>query len=176
MVHSPADEASKSAIRSGIACAASLALFATFMACTRQDVPSKAATGTAPASAAAPVEATSPASTRADGAKPASAEECRKTCNGEWSAHGITGVVSCLCRTNDSGEDCRDKSDCQGDCLLADPVRTEKVSDGPPARGYFIGKCAEFVTTFGCVRRIQPGAKTAGPVDLSEPPPAICLD
>jgi len=83
--------------------------------------------------------------------------------------------VSCLCRTTDLGKDCRDKAECQGECLL-DPVRTDVVSKGPPATGYFIGKCSEFVTTFGCTRRIQEGTKGRGPVDLNDPPPAICLD
>jgi hypothetical protein len=83
--------------------------------------------------------------------------------------------VSCLCRTTDAGKDCRSKSECQGECLL-EPLRSEVVEKGPPARGYFIGKCAEFVTSFGCARRIQADTQSQGPVDLSEPPPQLCLD
>lgn len=152
--------------------------------CTLQEPPSKTpVAGPAPSAASAssteaasPVAntAASPAPSARD-AKPQTAEECKRVCNGEWSAHGLTGVVSCLCRTTDAGKDCRGKNECQGECLL-EPLRTEVVDKGPPARGYFIGKCAEFVTSFGCSRRIQADTQSRGPVDLSEPPPKLCMD
>jgi hypothetical protein len=143
-------------------------------ACTRPEQPGKTSGSDAPLTAAPAVSGAAPSSA-APAEKPQSAESCRATCNGEWGAHGITGAVSCVCRTTDFGKDCRDKTDCKGDCLL-DPVRSEVVSPGPPVTGYFVGKCSEFVTTFGCARRIQAGTKERGPVELSEPPPMICLD
>jgi hypothetical protein len=151
------------AIRAGF-CALAVCL----LDCTRQEPPSNNAS-----TRAAPLPAPSVGDKRQP--KPRSAQECQKTCNGEWSAHGLSGVLSCLCRTGDSGKDCRDKAECQGECLL-EPLRSEVLSPGPPAIGFFIGKCSEFVTTFGCARRIQAGTKDRGPVDLSEPPPQICLD
>jgi hypothetical protein len=176
MLHLRLQEASRFATRSRITGTVGMVLLAAVSACTRQDFPSKtSAASAAPAAAPDTAGTTSSTSARIGSAKPQSAEECRQSCNGEWSAHGITGVVSCLCRTSDAGRDCRDKSECQGECLLT-PVRTEQVSAGPPATGYFVGKCAEFVTSFGCSRRIQAGAKSAGPVDLSQPPPEICQD
>lgn len=178
MLHSRLQEAGQLA-RARVAATASVALLAASIACTRQDLPSKTSsagtTATTPSTPPDTASATGPTSARPGNAKPKSAEECRQSCNGEWAAHGISGVVSCLCRTSDAGRDCRDKSECRGECLL-ELVRSEQVSPGPPARGYFIGKCAEFVTSFGCLRRIQSGAKSAGPVDLSELPPEICQD
>jgi hypothetical protein len=79
----------------------------------------------------------------------------------------------CLCRTHDAGRDCRARTDCEGECVL-DPVRGEVVEPGPPERGYFVGRCAEFVKTFGCQRLLA--EKPSAPVVLSEPPPQICID
>jgi len=148
-------------------------------ACTRRDPPVRTSRADAAASngevaassAGAAQRAASPERQR----QPKSADECRQACNGEWSAHGLAGVTSCLCRTRDVGNDCRDGAECEGECLL-DPVRTELVSPGPPAMGRFIGKCSEFTTTFGCVRRIPKGAKQQGPVELADLPPEICMD
>lgn len=147
-------------------------------ACTPREPAPRAAVADAAPSAApsvAPSAAPEPVAKPVQPDRPQSAEQCRQTCNGEWSAHGLAAVVSCLCRTRDFGKDCRDRADCQGECLL-ESVRTEVRNPGPPALGHFIGKCSEFVTTFGCVRRIPLGARERGPVDLSELPPAICMD
>jgi hypothetical protein len=152
---------------------------ASIAACTRRDPPVRSSRADAAASSGplpAPSQSAAPLATGPERQRqPKSAAECRQACNGEWSAHGLTGVISCLCRTRDIGNDCRDGAECEGECLL-DPVRTELVSAGPPAMGRFIGKCSEFTTTFGCVRRIPKGAKQQGPVELSDPPPEICMD
>lgn len=104
-----------------------------------------------------------------------SAEQCRTRCNGRWGPHGMAGVPSCLCRTGDNGKACRDRADCEGACIF-DPQETEVLDPGPPPRGYFGGKCSEFVTAFGCLRRISKGARAAGPVDLQQLPPKVCID
>ena len=150
------------------------ALAVCFVACARPDQPSKTSAADASLQPAPAVSGT-PTAGNAESTKPQTAEACKATCNGDWAAHGMMGVVSCLCRTTDVGKDCRDKAECQGECLL-DPVRTQVVSQGPPTTGYFVGKCSEFVTTFGCTRRIPVDTKERGPVDLSEVPPEICQD
>ena len=99
---------------------------------------------------------------------------CR-ACGGEWAQHGISHEPSCLCPTTDADKRCRDGADCQGQCV-ADAGEREVISAGPPARGYFLGKCSRFRTSFGCHRFIARGAVQAGPVSLDEPPSEICAD
>jgi hypothetical protein len=153
---------------------AALALLATVGCCTHHAQPP------APGSSAVPA-ATSSAGAASHVAKsnsapmPTSAEACQMSCRGSWGQHGLSRAVGCLCRTNDAGKDCRQGSECEGQCILK-PLRTQVTDPGPPARGYFLGSCSEFVTTFGCLRRLAPDALGAGPVNLSDAPPEICLD
>jgi hypothetical protein len=95
-------------------------------------------------------------------------------CNGEWGTHGISQFESCNCRTNDKGKVCRDGNDCQGQCV-GDEGESVIVEPGPPALGYFIGVCSEFVTTFGCHRIVRDGASSQL-ADLTEPPYVLCWD
>jgi hypothetical protein len=81
-------------------------------------------------------------------------------------------VISCVCRTTDAGKRCRASSDCQGKCLANDPVEREVVSAGPPARGYFVGHCAELFLHYGCRRYLD--QTEPGPLD--QLPPALCID
>jgi hypothetical protein len=106
--------------------------------------------------------------------EPNTAEGCR-ACGGEWAIHGLIQEPSCLCPTSDAGKRCRDGGECQGQCLADDGER-EVTEPGPPARGYFIGKCARFRTSFGCHRPIGKGALAAGPIVFDEPPAQICAD
>lgn len=102
---------------------------------------------------------------------PRTQEEC-KACNGEWGPHGLAQVTSCLCRTSDAGKRCHRRSDCQGLCVAGENVEREIVEAGPPARGYFVGHCAEFDPSFGCMRVLE----QAGPGPLLEPPAMLCID
>jgi hypothetical protein len=118
----------------------------------------------------------------ADGSTPVSnnprhqtADACR-TCNGIWSVHGIANAESCNCRTTDGGKRCRDGADCQGMCVAAEEPEREIVEVGPPARGFFIGRCSELATVFGCNRLIDRGAAAHGPTSLAEPPTSMCVD
>jgi hypothetical protein len=106
---------------------------------------------------------------------PRTADECR-ACNGVWGTHGIAETESCNCRTRDSGKRCRDGADCQGMCIAAEEPEREIVQAGPPPRGFFIGRCSDLVTVFGCNRIIEVGATVHGPVPLHEPPMSICVD
>jgi len=122
-----------------------------------------------------------PASSRAESAlapsrkpPPRTEREC-KACNGEWKKHGIAPAASCNCRTTDGGKRCRDGAECQGLCVGKDDPEREVVERGPPARGFFVGRCSTFSTVFGCYRAIDDGA-SARAVELTEPPQMICAD
>src|SRR5882724_3234453 len=126
----------------------------------------------APRSSAA-AAAAAPAA-RAATAEPSTADGCR-ACGGEWAIHGLIQQPSCLCPTSDAGKRCRDGVECQGQCLADDGER-EVIDAGPPARGYFVGKCARFRSSFGCHRPLAAGALKAGPIALDEPPTQTCAD
>lgn len=106
---------------------------------------------------------------------PTTPDGCQ-ACNGVWGVHGIAKEESCVCRTTDGGKRCRDGGDCQGMCIAADNAEREVVQAGPPARGYFVGRCSDMVTVFGCNRIIDRGAAAAGPIVLGEPPQTLCVD
>ncbi len=106
----------------------------------------------------------------------ATTEETCRSCRGIWAVHGLDEAASCNCRTTDAGKLCRDGADCQGMCLAAERPETEAVVTGPPARGFFIGRCSELMVVLGCNRIIERGATARGPVLLAEPPPIICQD
>lgn len=107
-------------------------------------------------------------------AEPTTDEACR-ACAGEWSVHGLAIQPSCLCPTRDVDKRCRDGAECEGQCL-ADGGEREVTVAGPPARGYFVGKCSRYRTSFGCHRYIAAGASRANPVPLDEEPGQICAD
>jgi hypothetical protein len=130
----------------------------------------------APSSSSRPVAASTaaPSARTPASPEPATADGCR-ACGGDWSIHGLIQRPSCLCPTSDGGKRCRDGDECQGPCL-ADEGEREVTQPGPPARGYFVGKCARVRTSFGCHRSIAAGAIKAGPISLDEPPAQICAD
>jgi hypothetical protein len=89
--------------------------------------------------------------------------------------HGLSPTPSCNCRTSDGGKRCRDGLECEGLCTAADEPERHVTDPGPPARGYFVGRCSTHAAVFGCYRPIDDGAG-ARPVDLTEPPQMICAD
>ena len=135
---------------------------AALLACASAIGCSRSAPAPMPASAAAP-----PA--------PRTPEDCR-ACRGDWGVHGLAGVASCNCRTTDGGKRCKDGADCQGMCIAAEEPEREEVDPGPPARGFFVGRCSELTTVYGCNRIIDRGTRTKGPVPLAEPPQMLCVD
>jgi hypothetical protein len=117
---------------------------------------------------------------------PRNAEEC-KACNGIWGVNGISQVAhaadgamslveSCNCRTHDGGKRCRDGADCEGMCVAADAPEREIVDKGPPARGFFVGRCSDMVAQFGCILLIGRGVTARGPQPLDVPPARVCVD
>jgi len=103
---------------------------------------------------------------------PATEDGC-KTCNGVWGPQGINPEPRCVCRTKDAGKKCRGKDDCEGECV-GDLGDREVTEPGPPPRGFWIGRCAEMRTTFGC-HVFLPGKATT-PVRLDEAPGQMCVD
>ena len=110
----------------------------------------------------------------AAGERPKSRAAC-DACQGRWGIHGLADVEICLCKTRDSGRTCRDGNDCEGQCL-AEADGFVVVDKGPPARGYFKGRCSEFDTTFGCHRLVPAGAGKKGPQVAEEAAEQICID
>ena len=105
-------------------------------------------------------------------ATPATEEGC-KACNGVFGQHGIDPTPRCVCRTKDAGKKCRGKDDCEGECL-GDGSDKEVTQAGPPPLGFWLGRCAELRTTFGCHVFLPP--KSAQPVRLDEAPGQMCVD
>jgi hypothetical protein len=105
-------------------------------------------------------------------ATPTTEDGCR-ACNGVFGPQGIDPTPRCVCRTKDPGKKCRGKDDCEGDCI-GDLGDREVKEPGPPPRGFWIGRCAEMRTTFGC--HVFLPAKPAGPVPLDEKPAQMCVD
>jgi hypothetical protein len=106
--------------------------------------------------------------------RPQTEGECH-ACNGTWGPHGLSQKESCLCRTRDFGKVCKDGLECEGECVAVDG-QTEVTDPGPPARGYFLGKCSEFDMVYGCNKLLMDGTKPHGPVRLDEPLTEMCVD
>jgi hypothetical protein len=109
-----------------------------------------------------------------DAGRPTTVAACR-ACNGDFGLHGLAPTPSCLCRTHDAGKRCRGKDDCEAECI-GDGGEREVTDPGPPPRGAFVGRCAEFTTTFGCHRFLPARGPSPAPVPLDEPPAELCVD
>lgn len=109
--------------------------------------------------------------------EPPKTREACAACRGEWGVHGLAKIESCICRTHDSGKRCRDGNDCEGKCLVdAQSPEFEAQGTATPPRGFFVGRCSELVTVFGCTRQIEPGAVARGPVPRDDLPVMLCVD
>jgi hypothetical protein len=106
---------------------------------------------------------------------PTTKEAC-DACRGEWALHGIGTDESCICPTHDAGKMCFDSNQCEGQCLVADDATFERMEEGPPPRGCFVGRCSEFDTTFGCYRTIPSDTCAKGPVHEEDASQYICVD
>jgi hypothetical protein len=105
---------------------------------------------------------------------PTTADNCR-ACDGDFGPHGLDPAPRCNCRTHDAGKRCRGKEDCEAECV-SDGGEREITDPGPPPRGFWVGRCAELRTTYGChvfLPRREPGA---APAALEPPPTKLCVD
>ena len=75
-------------------------------------------------------------------------EACRST-GGKVEGVGIFGLPACVAYFTDGGKDCRNKSDCQSDCIVP-----EVVANGTEAQGTCARSDHDF---FGCYSRIDHG-------------------
>jgi hypothetical protein len=107
--------------------------------------------------------------------RPSTKEGC-DACHGLWSVHGIEDVETCICRTNDEGQDCIDGNECQGECLLAEDAEFHVMDQGDPPRGYYVGSCAGYDTTFGCFRHVPTDISGELPLTPEEAGPFVCAD
>jgi hypothetical protein len=124
-----------------------------------------------PTSTATPAAAVKPAKPP----RPETKAGC-DACNGQWAKHGISETETCICKTKDGGKSCKDGSECDGVCVLADDAKFEVTAPGSPPRGGFTGKCSEYDTVFGCFRSIPSGTRAKGPVTEDEGSHRICVD
>jgi hypothetical protein len=108
--------------------------------------------------------------------RPTTRESC-DACKGTWGRHGLAEADSCVCRTKDHGKVCRDGGECEGQCLVDEgDGGFEATEPGPPAKGYWKGKCSEFETTFGCHKTIPHGARQRKPELPEDAADTICID
>ena len=110
----------------------------------------------------------------APGEPPATKEGC-DACAGKWGRHGLGDVEVCICKTKDGGKECRDETDCEAQCVAGD--KDFVVEDkGPPAKGHWKGRCAEYATTFGCHRFVPKGASKRPPLPADDAAEQLCFD
>jgi hypothetical protein len=87
-----------------------------------------------------------------DPAAQATAEKQCRAAGGEWARFGVRdhlcNVYSCAPRTKDGGKPCRNRADCEYQC----------VHEAHAALGTEVtGKCAAIATPFGCVYQVDGG-------------------
>jgi hypothetical protein len=113
-------------------------------------------------------------SAAAPGEPPKTKEGC-DACGGKWGRHGLADVEICICKTKDGGKECRDEADCEAQCVAGekDFVVEEK---GPPPKGHWKGRCAEYATTFGCHRFVPKGASKRPPLPAEDAAEQLCFD
>jgi hypothetical protein len=107
--------------------------------------------------------------------RPQTKEAC-DACGGLWAVHGILPEKSCICRTSDGGEPCVDGRQCVGQCLVDRDAKFEVTEESEPPRGFYIGTCSVYDTTFGCHRVIPPGMDNTLPLTAEEAAPTLCID
>lgn len=74
-------------------------------------------------------------------------EECIRS-GGEWKKVGIQPAPECTFKSKDAGKQCRDNSECDGECLAPEGSQQgEKVS----------GICSDYNFHLGCFRMVDNG-------------------
>ena len=59
---------------------------------------------------------------------------------------------------------------------MSDDAKFEIADKGPPARGFYVGKCSDYEMAFGCFRVIDHGARSKGAMTVEEAAHHICVD
>jgi hypothetical protein len=106
--------------------------------------------------------------------RPQSKEAC-DACNGLWGEHGIEPIETCICATKDAGKNCMDGDQCEGQCIVTDET-LEVTEPGETPRGFYVGRCSDYDTTFGCYQVAPSGTLEHGPHAAGEGLDDICVD
>jgi hypothetical protein len=109
-------------------------------------------------------------------ATPPTTKEACDACNGLWDFHGIGDTETCICPTSDAGKSCTDGQQCEGACIVTDDDFEVIESGGDVPKGYYVGHCADYDTTFGCYRDVPPGTLEHGPHAKDEGIEDVCVD
>jgi hypothetical protein len=107
--------------------------------------------------------------------RPQTKEAC-DACGGLWAVHGIEQRESCICHTSDSGKQCQDGRECEGQCLVNEETGFQVTDPSSPPRGFFTGNCSYYDTTFGCNWIIPPGVDELLPLPADEAAVNLCID
>jgi hypothetical protein len=107
--------------------------------------------------------------------RPQTKEEC-DACKGLWAVHGILPTKSCICATSDAGERCVDGRQCIGQCLVKEGAEFQVMEHTDPPRGFYVGTCSPYDTTFGCNRVIPSGIDERLPLASNEAALTLCID
>jgi hypothetical protein len=106
--------------------------------------------------------------------RPGTKEAC-DACHGDWAIHGIGDTETCICPTSDAGKSCTDGQQCEGACIVTDDD-FQVIESGDMPKGYYVGRCADYDTTFGCYRDVPPGTLERGPHVVGEGIEDVCVD
>ncbi len=115
----------------------------------------------------------------------AAAQEACRTCNGEWGARGMLGLVGCICQTTDGGDRCHSSDECQGVCLFE---TFDEVLPGSPIdadapicsegqrRWVSRGSCSTQEVLFGCRAIIVERTFECRHANVVGRAPHLCVD
>ena len=107
--------------------------------------------------------------------RPQTKEQC-DACGGLWAVHGLSPSESCICRASDAGEPCVDGRQCVGQCLVKKDAEFQVMETSDPPRGFYVGECSPYDTTFGCHRVIPAGTDERLPLAAEEAALTLCID
>ena len=107
--------------------------------------------------------------------RPQTKEAC-DACGGLWAVHGILPTESCICAARDAGERCIDGRQCVGQCLVAEDAEFQVMEHTDPPRGFYVGTCSAYDTTFGCHLVIPSGTDESLPLPAEEAVARLCID
>jgi hypothetical protein len=139
-------------------------------------VTAAAGCGSDPGSAAVPPGPSSSLGSKGDPPPPPQTKEACDACGGLWAVHGLLPTESCICPTKDAGNRCVDGRQCVGQCLVKQRTDFEVMEHTVPPRGFYVGTCSPYDTTFGCHLVIPSGVDEHLPLPANEAALTLCID
>ena len=107
--------------------------------------------------------------------RPQTKEAC-DACGGIWAVHGLLPSESCICPTEDAGNRCVDGRQCIGQCLVKERADFQIMEHTAPPRGFYVGFCSPYDTTFGCHLVIPARIEQELPLPAEEAALTLCID